>query len=283
METMKSVIKSFTVTQFWTNHPWLNLPFHGSLILINVMTTELLMCTIRSHTNAICYTHSYIKTLLKGGTFLCVTTTHSKGSDYWFRKYWSGFCVLFLLISWSKSQGRTHGSVEFIKHWPRLKTEGTFTHAQSGSGRKIGFNINHHMRSHIRGRGAEAEREQNPLRNKWVQHPIFRVHFETVLQTIFVLKKWQIRPRPLRVCVNTPALAERECQNPPVSALQPLRAYVNIAWELSWCQLCHHWGTVCCCHDNLQCCWWRKSWHHDNSKSSVYVSMGFLHLSMFMF
>ena len=48
-----------------------------------------------------------------------------------------------------------------------------------GGGRKIGFNTNHYMRSHIRVRGAEAEREQNPLRNKWVQHPIFRVRFET--------------------------------------------------------------------------------------------------------
>ena len=48
-----------------------------------------------------------------------------------------------------------------------------------GGGRKIGFNTNHYMRSHMRGRGAEAEREQNPLRNKWVQHPIFSVSFET--------------------------------------------------------------------------------------------------------
>ena len=43
------------------------------------------------------------------------------------------------------------------------------------------------------------------------------------LQTIIVLKKWQIRPRPLRVCVNIPAVAEREYQNPPASAPQPLR------------------------------------------------------------
>ena len=48
-----------------------------------------------------------------------------------------------------------------------------------GGGRKIAFNTNHYMRSHIRGRGAEAERGQNPLRKKWVQHPIFRVRFET--------------------------------------------------------------------------------------------------------
>ena len=50
---------------------------------------------------------------------------------------------------------------------------------ESGGGWKIGFNTNHYMRSHIRGRGAQAEREQNPPRNKWVQHPIFRVRFET--------------------------------------------------------------------------------------------------------
>ena len=48
-----------------------------------------------------------------------------------------------------------------------------------GGGCKIGFNSNHHMCSHIRGHGEEAEREQNPLRNKWVPHPIFRVCFET--------------------------------------------------------------------------------------------------------
>ena len=49
------------------------------------------------------------------------------------------------------------------------------------------------------------------------------------LQTIFVLKKWQIGPRPLRICVDIPAVAEREYQNVPVSALQPLRACVNVA------------------------------------------------------
>ena len=36
-------------------------------------------------------------------------------------------------------------------------------------------------------------------------------------------------PRPLRVCVNIPAVAERECQNPPASAPQPHRACVNVA------------------------------------------------------
>ena len=46
------------------------------------------------------------------------------------------------------------------------------------------------------------------------------------LQTIIVLKKWQIRPRP---CVNIPAVAEWEYQNPPASAPQPLRACVSVA------------------------------------------------------
>ena len=36
-------------------------------------------------------------------------------------------------------------------------------------------------------------------------------------------------PASLRVCVNIPASAERECQNPPVSTPQPLRACVNVA------------------------------------------------------
>ena len=49
------------------------------------------------------------------------------------------------------------------------------------------------------------------------------------LQTIIVLKKWQIRLRPPRICVNIPVVAEREYQNPCVSTLQPLRAYVNVA------------------------------------------------------
>ena len=118
-----------------------------------------------------------------------------------------------------------------------------------GGGRKIGFNTNHYMRSHIRGRGAEAEREQNPLRNKWVRH-IFRVRFETAPQSIVVLKKWQIRPRPLRVCVNIPAVAERECQNPPVICERSLIPYMirKHKWisgaEIIWtniCNLIHPW------------------------------------------
>ena len=60
--------------------------------------------------------------------------------------------------------------------------KGTFTHARAGAGgggREIGFNTNHYMCSHMRGRRAEAEREQNPLHKKWVQLPICRVRFET--------------------------------------------------------------------------------------------------------
>ena len=74
-----------------------------------------------------------------------------------------------------------------------------------GGGRKIGFNTNHYMCSHMRGRGAEADREQNPLRKKWVQHPICRARFETARS----IKKWQIRPRPLRVrSASTPRMCE---------------------------------------------------------------------------
>ena len=70
----------------------------------------------------------------------------------------------------------------FINISLKFVPKGTFTHARAdagGGGRKIGFNTNHYMCSHMRGRGAEAEREQNPLRKKWVQHPICRVRFET--------------------------------------------------------------------------------------------------------
>ena len=58
----------------------------------------------------------------------------------------------------------------------------------------------------------------------------FIVHFETAQSKPFIVfRKWQIRPRPLRVCVNIPEVAERECQNPPASAPQPLHACVNVA------------------------------------------------------
>ena len=61
-----------------------------------------------------------------------------------------------------------------------LKVRSHMRGADAGGGRrKIGFNTNHYMRSHMRGRWAEAEGGQNPLRNKWVQHPIFHIRFET--------------------------------------------------------------------------------------------------------
>ena len=96
-------------------------------------------------------------------------------------------------------------------NWLQHKSLHAFTHARSRSGG---------------GAGAKSAPQQmgptpilpRPLRNR-------------AFQTIFVLKKWQIRPRPHRVCVNIPAAAERGCQNPPVSAPQPLRACVNAALQ----------------------------------------------------
>ena len=79
---------------------------------------------------------------------------------------------------------------------------------------------------HGRGGGAGAKtapQEMGPTPN--LPRPLRN----RVLQTIIVLKKWQIRPRPLRVCVNIPAEAEREYQSPPASAPQPLHACVNVA------------------------------------------------------
>ena len=107
------------------------------------------------------------------------------------------------------------------------------TSARSARGRRRAENCLQHNSLHVcthtrsrsgGGAGAKSAPQQmgpspnfpRPLRNR-------------ALQTIFVLKKWQIRPRPLRVCVNIPAVAERECQIPSVSAPQPLRAYVNVA------------------------------------------------------
>ena len=88
-----------------------------------------------------------------------------------------------------------------------------------GGGRKIVFNTNHYMR----GRKVEAEWEGNPLRNRRVQFSV------SASKPLFVLKKWQIRLRLLRVCMNIPVVAGPECQNLPASAPQPLRAYVSVA------------------------------------------------------
>ena len=50
----------------------------------------------------------------------------------------------------------------------------------------------------------------------------------SMLQTISLLNKCPISPRLLCVYVSIPAVAEQECQNLPVSTLQPHRTYVNI-------------------------------------------------------
>ena len=76
----------------------------------------------------------------------------------------------------------------------------------------------------MRGRGAEAEREQKPLRKKWVQHPIYRARFKTAhskpslssrndrsarVRSAYVWtyprqrsRNIKIHPQPLRACVN---------------------------------------------------------------------------------
>ena len=69
------------------------------------------------------------------------------------------------------------------------------------AGGNIGFNANHYMCSHIRSRGAEPERDENPLRNKWVQHPIFHVCFEAACS-----KPSEMADLPastLRICEHT--------------------------------------------------------------------------------
>ena len=72
-----------------------------------------------------------------------------------------------------------------------------------GGGPKIGFNTNHYMRSHMRGRGAGAGAKSAP--QQIGPTPNFpRPLRNHELQTIFVLK--QIRPRPLRICVNIPVV-----------------------------------------------------------------------------
>ena len=117
--------------------------------------------------------------------------------------------------------------------------KGTFTHTQAEAGAK----------SALQEMGPTPNFPR-PLRNR-------------ALQTISVLKKWQIRPRPLGVCVNIPSVAERECQNPPVSAPQPLRACVNAAFYKFYFQQ-YIITTLCLqatCHYLSQC--WVK--HFKNS------------------
>ena len=112
---------------------------------------------------------------------------------------------------------RTCAERRRTENWLQHKSLHAFTHARSRSGGGVG------AKSALQQIGPTLSFPRQ-LRNRG-------------LQTIFVLKSWQIRPRLHRVCVNIPAVAERECQNPPVSAPQPLRTCVNIA-------LVSHWGIL---------------------------------------
>ena len=91
----------------------------------------------------------------------------------------------------------------------------------SGRGRKIGFNTNHYIWSHIRGRWEEAEQEQNPLHNKWLQHLIFHVRFETARFKPSLSTRNGRSTRPLRACMNIPMVTEQEYWNSPISAPHP--------------------------------------------------------------
>ena len=93
------------------------------------------------------------------------------------------------------------------ENWLQHKSLHVFTHARSRSGGGAG--------------AKSAPLEMGPTPN--LPRPLRN----RALQTIIVLNKWQIRL--LRVCVNIPAVAEWECQNPPASAPQPPRACVNVA------------------------------------------------------
>ena len=84
------------------------------------------------------------------------------------------------------------------ENWLQHKSLYAFTHTRSrGGGGEDAKSVPQQM--------GPTPNFPRPLRNR-------------ALQTIFVLKKWQIHPRPLRVYVNIPVVTERECQNPPVSA-----------------------------------------------------------------
>ena len=83
------------------------------------------------------------------------------------------------------------------ENWLQHKSLHAFTHARSRSGGGAGAKT--------------ASQEMGPTPN--LPRPLRN----RALQTIIVLKKWQIRPRPHRVCVNIPAVAEREYQNPPAT------------------------------------------------------------------
>ena len=82
-------------------------------------------------------------------------------SAWWLQMAWRLFgsrtSATVMIKVRSQMRGRRRA-----ENWLQHKSLHVFTHARSRSGG-----------------GAEAEREQNPLRKKWVQHPICRVRFET--------------------------------------------------------------------------------------------------------
>ena len=123
-----------------------------------------------------------------------------------------------------------------------MNGKGTFTHARSGRGRRRAENcLQHnslHAFTHTRSRsgggaGAKSAPQQmgpspnfpRPLRNR-------------TFQTIFVLKKCQIRPRPLRVCVNIPAVASNSsCLRSATAPRICERSFSYLAESLTWLRL----------------------------------------------
>ena len=89
-------------------------------------------------------------------------------------------------------------------HGNKCRKENRFLKVRSHmAGRTRAENWLQHKSLHVfthAGRGAEAEREENPLRKKWVQHPICRVRFETARsKPSLSSRNGRSAPRPLRV------------------------------------------------------------------------------------
>ena len=118
---------------------------------------------------------------------------------------------------------------------PHVKDKGTSTHPRSGRGRSQAENLLKHKSLHVfphsRSQswggvgGKSAPQQMGPTPN--FPRPLQNC----ALPTILVLKKWQIHPCLHRVCVNIPAVAERECQNLPVSAPQPRMCERSFRWS----------------------------------------------------
>ena len=182
--------------------------------------------------------------------------TFHKASDLTIIHRWLSPVWKLSSMPWTPTLGWQCGFSFLEASSPVQKTRSRYVHTCAGGrGRRRAENwLQHkslHMFTHGRSRsrggaGAKSAPQEMgptpnlpcPLRNR-------------ALQTIIVLKKWQIRPRPLRVrsasaprplrvrsasaprplyvYVNIITVAERECQNPPASAPQPPRACVNVA------------------------------------------------------